>query len=335
MPASRSTEHATMARVVIVTPALADANNGNWRTAQRWARFLEGTFAVRMVKAWPDAEADGDHAILALHARRSASSVAAWHARHGDHGLGVALTGTDLYRDIRSDPDAHRSLELARALIVLQELGGQSVPEALRPKVRTIFQSTETHASMVKPADRLVAVMVGHLRSEKSPETFFDAALLLAAHPDIGLRHIGAPLDPALGERAEATMRACPGYQWLGSLGYEATRDHIAQAHVLVHCSRMEGGAHVVMEAVASGTPVIASRVDGNVGMLGTDYAGYFDWNDARALAAMLVECRRTQGSPDGLLARLERQAAGRAHLFRPETEAAEIRRFVADLLAP
>ena len=29
-------------RVLIVSPALADANNGNWRTAARWGRFLAG-----------------------------------------------------------------------------------------------------------------------------------------------------------------------------------------------------------------------------------------------------------------------------------------------------
>ena len=40
------------------------------------------------------------------------------------------------------------------------------------------------------------------------------------------------------------------------------------------------------MEAVRSGTPVVASRIDGNIGMLGQDYAGYFEWGDAAALAA-------------------------------------------------
>jgi glycosyltransferase involved in cell wall biosynthesis len=50
---------------------------------------------------------------------------------------------------------------------------------------------------------------------------------------------------------------------------------------VLVHASRIEGGAHVIAEAVRSGTPVIASRIEGNVGMLGADYAGYFECNDA------------------------------------------------------
>ena len=60
----------------------------------------------------------------------------------------------------------------------------------------------------------------------------------------------------------------------------------------------MEGGAHVVMEAVRSGTPVLASRVAGNVGMLGADYAGYFEHGDAAALAALLERCREGQAGP-------------------------------------
>ena len=73
---------------------------------------------------------------------------------------------------------------------------------------------------------------------------------------------------------------------------HETTRRRIQRAHVLVHTSRMEGGAHAILEAVCSGTPVLASRIDGNVGMLGADYAGYFPWGDAAALAGLLQRCR-------------------------------------------
>ena len=54
----------------------------------------------------------------------------------------------------------------------------------------------------------------------------------------------------------------------------------------------MEGGAHVIMEAALCGTPVLASRVAGNVGMLGAGYGGYFPAGDAAALAALLRRCR-------------------------------------------
>jgi len=43
--------------VVIVSPALADANNGHWQTARRWRKMLSPHFAVRIVRQWPDAAA--------------------------------------------------------------------------------------------------------------------------------------------------------------------------------------------------------------------------------------------------------------------------------------
>ena len=83
----------------------------------------------------------------------------------------------------------------------------------------------------------------------------------------------------------------------------------------------MEGGAHVVMEAIMSGTPVLASRIDGNVGMLGADYAGYFDCGDADQLAKALIECREGQNQPDSKLAQLARQCSFREKLFEPLAE--------------
>src|SRR5258706_16246438 len=104
------TEPRSMPQVVIVSPALRDENNGNWRTARRWQQHLADDYSVRIVKQWPSAatgdhsndddDDNGDHAMIALHARRSAAAIAAWSAAHPGRGLAVVLTGTDLYRDI-------------------------------------------------------------------------------------------------------------------------------------------------------------------------------------------------------------------------------------------
>ena len=51
----------------------------------------------------------------------------------------------------------------------------------------------------------------------------------------------------------------------------------------------------MILEAVRCGTPVLASRVPGNVGMLGAHYEGYFPHGDAAVLAALLVDCREGQ----------------------------------------
>ena len=323
--------------ICIVTPALADANNGNWQTARRWARMLQGHYAVKVVKAWPDApsQPDGTDVLLALHARRSAGSIQAWSVAHPERPLVVALTGTDLYRDIAHDADAQRSLALAHRLIVLQDQGPLALPEALRPKCRVVLQSSTRRQTLDKTDSRLRVVVVGHLRDEKWPQTLFEAAHRLSPDEGIRIDHIGRELDPDLANAARATQAACPHYRWWGGLPHGATRSRIQRAHLLVHPSRMEGGAHVIMEAVQSGTPVLASRIDGNVGMLGSDYAGYFPPGDADALVALLRACRTGQARPDGgMLAALQAQCALRAPLFEPRAEQAALLRVMQELLS-
>ncbi|MDZ4160527.1 MAG: hypothetical protein U1D28_01405 [Burkholderiales bacterium] len=93
--------------------------------------------------------------------------------------------------------------------------------------------------------------------------------------------------------------------------------------------------AHVLMEAVCSGTPVLASRIAGNVGMLGADYAGYFEPGNAAQLATLLREARATQTQPSGLLAQLAAQCALRAPLFAPTAEQQALLNLVQSLHHP
>jgi putative glycosyltransferase (TIGR04348 family) len=307
--------------IVIVSPALSDANNGNWQTAKRWAHLLAPHYRTRIVREWPgtvtDTQAQSDEIMLALHARRSASAVAAWQAQRGSSQLVVVLTGTDLYRDIHIDTQAKQSLDAAARLIVLQPLGIKELPSQHHSKARVVLQSTSSRKTLPKTTQRLRALMVGHLRDEKSPQTLFAAAHLLRAREDIYIAHIGAGLDDGLTQEAISTAADCVNYTWLGALPHPQTRAKIQRAHVLVHASKMEGGAHVVMEAVCSGTPVIASAIPGNVGMLGEDYCGYFPVGDAAALALLLERCKDEPQFIDALRS----QCALRAPLFAPQAE--------------
>lgn len=314
--------------IVLVTPALADANNGNWQTARRWARMLAGAYRVRLAAAWDGGD---EQLMIALHARRSAPSVANWRRLRGDAPLVLALTGTDLYRDIAVDAAAQQSLRSADRLVVLNELGMQPLDAALRSRCRVVLQSCSARQPLAKTGRHLRALMVGHLREEKSPQTYFDAARRLAARSDIGLDHIGAALDPELGRAATALMADCPRYRWLGALPHAAVRRRIQAAHVLVHPSRIEGGAHVVIEAVRSGTPVLASRIDGNVGLLGAHYGGYFAPGDAAALATLLERAR----DDPAMLEMLHAQCGARAALFDPARERVALLAVVDDLLGP
>jgi len=287
-----------------------------------------------MAQAWSGEPFD---VMLALHARHSAESIARWPRVLGANavapGLGVVLTGTDLYRDIQTDATAQASLAYAQHLVVLQECAPDALPAEVRSKARVIFQSVSPWQTVTKPQQHLRAVMVGHLRDEKSPQTLFAAARLLKDHPGICIDHIGNALDAELGSQAQDCAAECPGYRWLGGMPHDTTRRRIQRAHVLVHTSRMEGGAHVLMEAICSGTPVLASKIAGNVGMLGPDYAGYFEHGNAQQLADFLVRLRIEQTSAGGLYRLLQTQCALRAPLFAPAAEKAALTALARDLL--
>ena len=318
--------------IILVSPALAEANNGNWHTAQRWAKFLSDYCDIELLKQWPapateaarQGKPQAPQAMLALHARRSAASIQAWAQAWPAKPLIVVLTGTDLYRDIQCDAEAQRSLALATQLVVLQDAALAELPEAWRSKARVIYQSAPALKPARKSSSRFVAIMVGHLREEKDPLTFMRAA----AHDlttGIYFEQVGEALAPQFAQAARATEQRTPRYRWLGGMPRAATRQRIKHAHVLVNCSQMEGGAHVILEAVQAGTPVLASRISGNIGMLGADYAGYFALGDDSKLAALL---RRCAGEAD-FLALLQRQCQARAYLFEPREE----QRLVINLL--
>ena len=314
-----------MARILIVTPARPGARNGNRHTSQRWAGFLR-TFGYKVSVAndWNGRRCD---LLIALHADRSHPSILDYRRRRPRGALIVVLTGTDLYRDLPGSRKARRSLELADRLIVLQEDAIRILPRSARKKARVVYQSSSTPERHSPPRDRYRAAVVGHLRREKDP---FRAALALRHLPgDFEVIHVGKALSPKYAKEAKALMRADPRYRWLGSRSHAQALGWIARSHALVLSSRMEGGANVIAEAARIGTPVLASRVSGNVGMLGRRYAGYYPPGDERALARLLLRAARN-ASMDATLKRSLRSRRGR---FAPAAEKAALGRVVRELL--
>jgi putative glycosyltransferase (TIGR04348 family) len=319
--------------VVIVSPATAAANNGNWHTAARWQQFLQGDFDTEITQHWPlpgSNSSQNFQAMIALHARRSADSIAAWAKTFPDRELIVVLTGTDLYRDIRTDASAQASLALATQLVVLQEAGLDELSAQHRAKTKVIYQSCPRAAPAPK-AGSFTALMVGHLRDEKDPLTYLRAAQRLSDRPDIALEHIGNDENSSYPAQIKETSLSNPKYHWLGGLPWPDTLQHMARAQVLVHCSKMEGGAHVILEAVQLGTPVIASRISGNIGMLGAVYAGYFALGDDAALAAMIERA----ADDANFLPHLQSQCQARAHLFEPSEEKRRLLNLLVNVKAP
>lgn len=312
-------------RIVIVTPAAPGSRHGNRNTALRWARHLRALgHKTQVALEWDGREAD---ILIALHARRSHAAMHAWKTAHPRRPLALVLTGTDLYRDIRHDAEARASLRLADRMVVLQAKGLDELSAAQRAKTRVIFQSVRPLRRLSPPRSYFLVTVIGHLREEKDP---FRAALALAHLPQTRIRvvQVGQAMTPEMGRKARALMRAEPRYRWLGERDHAGAMRWLARSHAMVISSRMEGGAHVVSEAIAIGVPVIASAIPGNIGLLGDGYPAYYPFGDDAALAAQLA---RAHGDPRWLAA-LANAVRARRHEVDPATERSAIAQLIADL---
>jgi putative glycosyltransferase (TIGR04348 family) len=314
--------------ITIITPARPVARSGNRNTAVRWATLLrELGHRVRVEMTWNGKPTD---LMLALHARRSHASIARFKAAHPGRPLVLALTGTDLYRDIRTDRDARESMRLADRMIVLQDMGPAELEPALRAKTRVIYQSTRGLPRQKPLRSCFEVVVSGHLREEKDP---FRTAAALAFLPEtshIRATHIGGAMSDEMKREAENWMQREPRYRWRGEYPHHRALRIQARARLLVISSRMEGGANVVTEALAAGIPVLASRIPGNVGMLGRNYAGYFELGNARSLAHLL---NRSETEP-AFLEKLRRQCAARRPLVSRTRERSALRALLAECRA-
>jgi putative glycosyltransferase (TIGR04348 family) len=266
--------------------------------------------------------------MLALHARRSHDSIARFAAAYPSRPLVLALTGTDLYRDIRFDADARRSLRLATRMIVLQEMGLAELAPQLRAKTRVIYQSTRPIRRVPPLKSCFEACISGHLREEKDPFRLAAALKYLPQQSRCRVTHMGAAMNPEMAAAARVWMAREPRYRWVGELPHGAALQRLARCRLMVISSHMEGGANVVTEALAAGVPVIASRIPGNVGMLGADYAGYYPLENERALARLLW---RAEADPE-LYRKLKRQCVARRYLISPTREKLALKRLLAEL---
>ena len=257
--------------------------------------------------------------MMALHAWRSASSIERFFQRFPGRPLVVALTGTDIYRYQHSHPEQTlRSMEMADALVCLHDLVYRAIPETYREKLHVLHQSAVLLKRDRSPSVRTFDVCVtGHLREEKDPFRTAYAARTLPEESRLRIIHLGKAHNDEWAEQARTEMEINPRYHWLGEVGAWRVRREFVKTHVLVHSSIMEGGANVISEAVVAGVPVIASDIDGNVGLLGEDYPGYYPVEDTRALCALLQRAETEQS----FLRRLHEHGNERKQLFTPERE--------------
>ncbi len=314
--------------ILITTPAPPRSRYGNRITALRWARILkELGHHVTVSQVYEDGAYD---LLVALHARRSYTSINRFHRLHPDKPLIVALSGTDLYHDLKQSKQARESLELATRIVVLQPKAFDDLSPHLYAKTRVVYQSAQSvravrsflpihhqHPDNSIGARNFTVCVIGHLRPVKDP---FRAALATRRLPPssrIRVLHVGGAMSDEMAARARAEMEINPRDLWLGEQTRWRTRRILAGSHLCVLSSRMEGGANAISESVMASVPVVASCIPGTVGILGEDSPGYFNVGDTRELGRLLI---RAEADPD-FLSLLKSKCDKLANLFEPARE--------------
>ncbi len=317
-------------RIVLITPEGPTSRTGNRVAASRWARILR--HLGHEVRVGSDYDGRSADLMVAVHAWRSAASIELFKAKFPDRPVVLQLSGTDIYEYIGTNPvPTLRSMELADRLVALNNLAWRVVPKRLRPRLGVIHQSAAKLPCPHRPSARAVVVsVIGHLRDVKDPLRAAAASRLLPVTSRVRIEQVGRAYTPEWAALAQAEMAANPRYLWRGDVPGAAVRRLLARSHAMVISSFSEGGANVISEAAVAGVPVLASRMDGNVGLLGADYPGYFPVGNTKALARLL---QKLEQEPP-FVARLSKALTSRAPLFRPAREITAWRRLLAGLRA-
>ena len=159
------------------------------------------------------------------------------------------------------------------------------------------------------PPDDLVVGYSGRLSEEKAPEVFLDIACLCQATPNLRFIMTGAgPMTDTI-VRLSAKLPASARFDFVGLA--EDVASYLALYDVLVLPSRQDGRPLIVLEALASGVPVIASRLGGIPELIEDDRNGYLC---SPANAAEFADRIRSLAADRQLVARLKAGARSFAH---------------------
>lgn len=313
----------------IITPAPPGSRYGNRVTAIRWSKILrQQGHRVVIRESYLGEPFD---LLVALHARRSFESTKRFQRERPACPVIVALTGTDLYRDLASSKNAQHSLDIATRIVVLQPRALDELRNGWSEKARVIYQSVSLPPRQKRsPKSSWFEVcVVGHLRPVKDPFRAAVAARLLPRTSRIRVTNLGAAMNTRERDRAQREMNLNQRYRWLGEVSRSRVQQILSRSQLFVISSRMEGGANALGEAIVAGLPVLASKISGSIGILGDDYPGYFDVGDTEGLARLMLQC---ETDPE-LLSKITRLCSELIPLFDPDREQGSWARLVDELM--
>ena len=273
-------------RIVIVTPQVGQVATGNRCSADQWEKVFLALGHEVVVTGVGDDVGSGFDVLVALNAKRIHGVIEEFKAKNPIGRVIVVLTGTDIYPE--PGKVALESMEKADWLVALQGKAVAQVPVEWRGKITVILQAAVAGESREKSSEFFDVAVVGHLRKVKDPMQTAAASRLLPDDSRVRVRQVGAILEDDYGDLIQKEMADNPRYECLGELNPTDAALLTAGSHLLVVSSLSEGAPRVVGEAVVNGTPVVSSRIDGVVGLLGEDYPGYFSVGDTEELSKLI-----------------------------------------------
>ena len=320
----------TRMKILLITPALTNSRAGNRVTAIRWKNILTELGHRVTVKVSTDditQTSKKNDTMLALHAWRSAASIDSFNQQFPQKPLIVALTGTDLYKFIHSHPKPTlRSIKQADALITLHDLAHLAIPKSARKKVQIIYQSAALIKRKANKNKRFFDVcVIGHLREEKDPLRTAYAVRKLPDDSRIRVKQYGKAHKPIWERRAKKEIQVNSRYKWYGEVPHWKINQLYANADLMVLSSKMEGGANVISEACTAGLPIVASDIDGSIGLLGSNYPGYYLCGNTSSLRELLIKAEMDKL----FLARLTKACQAKANLFTYKKEKSSLKKLI------
>lgn len=317
-------------KIRLVVSDSSSASSGDMVTAKRWAEiFYTLRHEVTLGEPGEDTPCD---VLVAIGAAACAAEVHRSYRVAPQRAVVVAITGPDL-EAIAKQPAVNAAVELATRIVTFQPGTVDLLPRTARHKVSVILQSAVPLKTRLLPPrlDCFPVIAVSNLRDHKQPLLVAEAARLLPTSSRIRIEHYGAAIDGQIHEQVRRETLVNGRYHWSGEIASRDLRKRLVSSSLLVNTSRTDDGANAISEAVVDQIPILASRVAGNIGVLGHSYPGFFSAQSAEDLAHLLQRAE----TDETFYRRLREALMEVARRLTPAEERRQWRQLLANIEKP
>lgn len=302
-------------------------------------RFVPAAIAVAATRAFDDARREVDAGFVHAHELFTGGGAARRLCARAGLPFVVTVHGQDLYSNLGRPPwrrELERAAEAATAIVCVSGRLAADVVERLGADPAKVVVVPNTYdAERFREAARVRGegvrfISVGRLVPEKGHDVLLEAfARVEGEIRDARLTIVGDGVRRSALESQAASLGIAERVRFTGVLAGDGLAAEIADADVFVLPSRSEGFGVVLVEALATGMPVVATRCGGPEDIVADDMGVLVEPDDPDALARGMLAVAERLGAFDGHA--IARTVAER---YSPEAVAARLVRVYEDVVA-